>query len=333
MIGSVMRTCMRRRIWLMSAIAFATACATSLPAMSATFPDRPVKILLGYPAGGTTDVVLRQIAQVASKHLGQPVIVENRPGGGSTISLLSTKNAAPDGYTLSISTIAAFTTPIQVESAYDPIRDSTYIIRLTNVTYGVVVRADSPFRTWKDLAQYARAEPGKATYGAPAGPGNTGHVAMTAVSEKDQLDLTLVPYKGSADLQQALLGGQITFATDGSGAFLPQVNGGKERLLAVLTEKRMPLFPDVPSLKELGYAVSLDSPWGLVGPPGMEPSVVKALHDAFKKALDDRAVRAAIVAAGQADLYMGPGDYKRYALEENERQLKLQAKLRLARER
>jgi tripartite-type tricarboxylate transporter receptor subunit TctC len=325
-------TNMRRRSVLTSAIALATVGAT-LPAMSATFPDRPIRILLGYPAGGTTDVILRVIAQVAARHLGQPVLVENRPGGGSTISLLSTKNAAPDGYTLSISTIAAFTTPIQVESAYDAIRDSTYIIRLTNVTYGVVVRTDSPFKTWKDLAQFARTEPGKVTYGAPAGPGNTGHVAMTAVSEKDQLDLTLVPYKGSADLQQALLGGQITFATDGSGAFLPQVNGGKERLLAVLTEKRMPLFPDVPSLKELGYAVSLDSPWGLVGPPGMDPQVVKALHDAFKKALDDRAVRAAIVAAGQTDLYLGPADYKRYAVEENERQLKLQAKLRLARER
>lgn len=300
-------------------------------ASAATFPERPVKILLGFPAGGTTDGILRLIAQAASKHLGQPILIENRPGAGSTISLIGAKNAGSDGYTLSISTIAAFTTPIQVESAYDPIRDSTYIIRLTNVTYGVVVRADSPFKTWKDLVQFAKANPGKVNYGAPAGPGNTGHVAMTAVSERDKVELTLIPYKGSADLQQALLGGQITFATDGSGAFLPQVNGGKERLLAVLTDKRMPLFPDIPSLKELGYAVSLDSPWGLVGPPGMDPQVVKTLHDAFKKALEDREVRAAIIAAGQTELYMGPADYKRYAVEENQRQQKLLTKLGLAR--
>src|SRR3569832_248344 len=188
---------MRLRSLLMFVIALVTA--MSLPAGAATFPNQPIKILLGYPPGGTTDVILRQIAQVASTHLGQPIVIENRPGGGSTISLLAAKNAPPDGYTLAVSTIAAFTTPIQIESAYDPIRDSTYIIRLTNVTYGVVVRADSPFKTWKDLIGFARSEPGKASYGAPAGPGNTGHVAMTAVTEKEKLDLLLVPYKGSAD--------------------------------------------------------------------------------------------------------------------------------------
>lgn len=315
---------------IQAAVAVAAA-APGLPARAASFPDHPIRILLGYPAGGTTDVVLRQIAQAAGKHLGQPVLIENRPGAGSTISLLAAKNAAPDGYTLSISTVAAFTTPIQVESPYDPLRDSTYIVRLTNVTYGVVVPAESPFKTFKDLVEFARAHPGKAFYGAPAGPGNTADVGMSAVAAKEKIDLTLVPFKGSADLQQALLGDQLSFAADGSGAFGPMVRGGKERLLAVFTDKRMPLFPDVPSLKELGYAVSLDSPWGLVGPAGMKPEVVAVLHDAFKKALDEPAVLAAIVAAGQAELYLGPADYRKYAIEENDRQSKIQARLGLAR--
>ncbi|MGJ7546288.1 Bug family tripartite tricarboxylate transporter substrate binding protein [Variovorax sp. LT1R16] len=323
----------RRNLLKIAASCCAIALPSLLPVWAAGFPERPIRILLGYPAGGTTDVILRQIAQAASKHLGQSIIIENRPGGGSTISLLAAKNAAPDGYTLSISTVAAFTTPIQVESTYDPLRDTTYIVGLTNVTYGVVVNADTPFKTFADLVEYAKANPGKATYGAPAGPGNTGHQAMVAVSEKDKLDMTLIPYKGSADLQQALLGNQITFAMDGSGAFGPMVQAGKERLLAVVTEQRMPLFPNVPSLKELGYAVSLDSPWGLVGPPGMDPAIVKVLHGGFKKALDDREVRAAIIAAGQVQRYMDPQEYRRYAIAENDRQKAILTKLGLARKR
>jgi tripartite-type tricarboxylate transporter receptor subunit TctC len=307
---------MKRRDLLLAALPVPAARA-------AGFPDRPIRILLGYPPGGTTDVILRQIANVASRHLGQNVFVENRPGGGSTISLIAAKIAAPVGYTLAVSTVAAFTTPLQVESAYDPLRDATYIVGLTNVTYGVVVRADSPFKTFADLVRYAKANPGKAIYGAPAGPGNTGHQAMSAVAAKDGLDLTLVPYKGSADLQQALLGDQIGFALDGSGGFGPMIRAGRERLLAVATGQRMPLFPDVPSLKELGYPVDLDSPWGLVGPPGMDAAAVAVLHDAFKKALQDREVRAAIVAAGQVERYMNPADYRRYAEAENDRQTRI----------
>ena len=324
---------MQRRTLLKSLIPTVAATSLGLPAKASTFPERPVSILLGYPAGGTTDVILRRIAAAASKHLGQTVVIQNRPGAGSTIALMGAKTSPPDGYTLSISTVAAFTTPIQVESAYDPIRDSTYIIRLTNVTYGVVVPTDSPIKTWKDLVAYMRANPGKVNYGAPAGPGNTADLGMTAVAEKEKVQPMLVPFKGSADLQQALLGGVIPFAADGSGAFGPMVNGGKERVLAVFTDKRMPLFPDVPTLKELGYPVSLDSPWGLVGPAKMDPKIVTILHDAFKKALEDREVRAAIIAAGQDALYLGPADYTRYAIEENERQWKVQTKMGLARKR
>lgn len=319
---------MKRRDLLVAALPLA-----GVGAGAASFPDRPVRILLGYPAGGTTDVILRQIAVVASRHLGQNVFVENRPGGGSTISLIAARNAAPDGYTLAVSTVAAFTTPLQVESAYDPLRDATYIVGLTNVTYGVVVRADSPFKTFADLLRFARAHPGKAIYGAPAGPGNTGHQAMSAVAMKDGLEFTLVPYKGSADLQQALFGDQVTFALDGSGGFGPMIRAGRERLLAVATGQRMPLFPDVPTLKELGYPVDLDSPWGLVGPPGMDPATVARLHEAFRKALQDREVRAAIVAAGQVERYMNPADYRRYAEQENERQTRILTALGLVRKR
>lgn len=324
---------MYRRTVLKTLAAGATAVMMGTSARADRFPERPVRIILGYPAGGTTDLILRTIVQVASRHLGQSIIIENRPGAASLISLIATKNAAPDGYTLSISTVAAFTAPIQIASTYDPLRDSTYIIGLTNVTYGIVVHADSPLMSWADLVQYARTQPGKTTYGAPAGPGNTGHQAMSIVSEKDILDMTMIPYKGSTDLQQALLGRHITFAADGSGGFIPMVHAGRERLLAVLTEERMPLFPNVPSLKELGYPAAFDSPWGLVGPPDMDPRAVAILHDAFKKALEDREVQAAIIAAGQFTRYFDSAAYKQYAIEENERQWRQLGKLGLAQKR
>lgn len=323
---------MQRRTLLKALPALAGAAASvAAPARAAAFPEHPIRILLGFPAGGTTDAILRRIAEEASRVLRQPVLVDNRPGGGSTISLLGTKNAAPDGYTLAVSTTAAFSTPIQFESAYDPIQDSTYIIRLTNVTFGLSVLASSPIKTLHDLLAYARARPGKVSYGVPGGLGNTGHLAVTEIAARERLDLTVVPYKGSADLQQSLLGGFVDFAADGSGGFLPMVNAGKERLLAVLTEKRVPLWPQIPCLKELGYPISFDSPWGLVGPPKMDAKIVGTLHDAFKKALEAPSVAAAIVAAGQSNYYLGPADYTRYAAQESEHQRQLLTKYGFAR--
>ena len=280
------------------------------------FPDRAVKVLVGFPPGGTTDTVMRVLAQAAGAHLGQQVLIDNKPGGGGVISIQAVKAAPPDGYTLGLFTLSVFRSPWQVDAGYDALRDLTYIIGVTNVLFAIVVRADAPWKSWKELSDAARAAPGKLTYGVPAGLGNSGHLVMSEVASRDRLDLTVVPYKGSADCAQALLGGQVNFAVDASGGFGPLVDSGRARLLAVAADERSSRWTDVPTLKELGYDMSIDSPWGIGGPAGMDRALVQTLHDAFRKAMAEKAVTDSIARFGQSVRYMSPDDYSRYAIAE-----------------
>ena len=279
------------------------------------FPNRPIKILVGFPAGGTTDAVVRLMAQSASKTLGQPVIIENRPGAGGAISIVQMAHAAPDGYTLGLITLAVFRSPVTQDAGYDPIKDITYVVRLTNVLFGVVVMSDSPWKTWQDFVAFARSKPNDIAYGVPAGLGNSAHLLMEEVSAHERVSWTVVPFKGSADLVQALVGGHIKLSVDGSGGFGPLVDAGKARLLAVASEERSTRWKETPTLRELGYNVAVDSPWGIGGPKGLPPEVVKKIHDAFKKSLEDSAVLKLIEQFGQGIRYMGPEDYTRNAAE------------------
>ncbi len=323
---------MSRRIVLKS-LALTAAGVTGVSGLQAPtalaqpkFPDRPVKVLVGFPAGGSTDTVMRVLAQAASKHLGQQVVIENRPGASGAISITMTKAAPPDGHTLGLFTLSVFRSPVQTDAGYDPMKDLTYIIRVTNVVFGVVVPATAPWKTWRELLDYGRANPGKITFGVPAGLGNSAHLVMAEVMGFEKLDWTVVPYKGSADTAQALLGGQVSFTVDGSGGFAGLVESGKARLLAVATDDRSVRWPDVPTLRELGYDTSVDSPWGLGGPAGMDRNVIATLHDAFRKALDEPAVRESIARQGQAVRYMGPQDYTAWAAKEYQYQRALLTK-------
>lgn len=280
-----------------------------------TYPARPIKILVGFPAGGTTDVVVRLMAQSASKTLGQPVVIENRPGAAGAISILQMAHAVPDGYTLGLITLAVFRSPVMQDAGYDPIKDISYIIRLTNVLFGVVVMSDSPWKTWQDFIAYAKENPNDIAYGAASGLGNSAHLLMEEVSAHERVKWTAVPFKGSADLTQALIGGHIKLSVDGSGGFGPIVDTGKARLLAVASEERSTRWTNIPTLRELGYNVSVDSPWGIGGPKGLPPEVIKKIHDAFKLSLVDPAVRKLIEKFGQGIRYMGPEDYTRNAID------------------
>ena len=278
------------------------------------FPSKPIRILVGFPAGGTTDAVMRVMAQSASKTLGQSVIIENRSGAGGAISIVQMKNAPPDGYTLGLLTLAVFRSPVMQDAGYDPIKDITYIVRLTNVLFGVAVRSDSPWKTWQDFIAFAKDNPKDIAYGVPAGLGNSAHLLMEEVSGHERLKWTTVPFRGSADLVQALVGGHIQLSVDGSGGFGPLVDAGKARLLAVASEERSTRWKDIPTLRELGYNVAVDSPWGIGGPKGLPSEVVKKVHDAFKQSLEDPAVLKLIEQFGQGKRYMGPEDYTRYAV-------------------
>jgi tripartite-type tricarboxylate transporter receptor subunit TctC len=276
------------------------------------FPARPISIYVAFPAGGPTDQFFRALAESASKTLGQPVIVENKPGAGGTLAPIAAKNAKPDGYVVSQMPLGVFRVPhMQKAPQFDPIKDFTYIINLTGYTFGLVVPAGAPWKSVKDFVEDAKRNPAKIDYGS-TGTGTTPHLVMEEFAQKAGMKLTHVPYKGSADLMQAILGGHIQSASDSTG-WAPHVEAGKLRLLATFGPKRTKRWPDVPTLTELGYDTVSESPFGLGGPAGMDPAVVRTLHDAFKKALEDPKVMALVDRFDQPVVYMNAEDYSKFA--------------------
>jgi len=284
----------------------------TLAAHAQTFPAKPVTLIVPWPAGGSSDLYFRKLGEVAARHLGQPLVIENRPGGsGMNGPATMAKTARPDGYTISQLTISAFRVPHMQKVDWDPISDFTYIIGLAGYTFGVVVKSDSPFKTFNDLLTYARANPGKLSYATP-GTGTSLHLAMEEVASKAGVQFLHVPFKGYADGAIALMGGHVMVQVDSTG-WAKQVDAGAQRLLATLGDKRTRW--GAPTVKELGVDTVSASPFGLVGPKGMPRDVVKTLHDAFKKSLDDPDYLKLLATLDQPAWYQSGEDYARWAAE------------------
>jgi tripartite-type tricarboxylate transporter receptor subunit TctC len=282
--------------------------ALALPAPAANFPTQPVKLIVPWPAGGTTDIVMRGLAESASKHLGQTIVIDNKPGNAGALGpALMVTTAKPDGYTISQLPISVFRQPFLGKSTFDPLTDFTYIVHLTGYTFGVVVRADSPWQSWDDFVAYAKANPGKVTYGTP-GVGTSLHITMEQIGMERGVQWLHVPYKGSAETSRALLSGEVLSVADstGWGSF---VEAGQFRLLVTWGPERTKRFPQVPTLKELGYGIVSDSPYGIAAPKGTPADRVRIIHDAFKKALDEPQNLALLEKYDQATSYLGPEDY------------------------
>jgi tripartite-type tricarboxylate transporter receptor subunit TctC len=307
-----MNTPLSRRLLLASC--GAAALLAPLGASAQAFPNKPVTLVVPWPAGGSTDRHMRALAELASKHLGQNVIVENKPGGGGTIGPgTMAMNAKPDGYTIAQFPLGMLRIPHMQKMPWDPMKDFTYIVGISGYTFGFTVRADSPYKTFKDYIEAARKEPGKIDYGS-TGVGSSPHLLMEELAINAKVQLNHVPFKGNADLQQALLGGHVMAQSDATG-WDKFVDGGQMRLLVTFGEKRTKRWPNVPTAKELGYGVVSQSPYGLVGPKGMDPAVVKVLHDAFKKAMDDPKHLALLDELNQDLWYRSGEDYAKWARE------------------
>ena len=276
------------------------------------FPSRPITLYCAFPAGGPTDQVMRAFAEVAARELKQSVVIENKPGAGGTLAPLALKSARPDGYTLSQIPLGVFRIPhMQKTPQFDPLKDFTYVINLTGYTFGLVVPVNAPWKTLKEYVDDAKKNPGKIDYGS-TGTGTTPHLAMEEFAQKAGIQLTHVPYKGSAELMAAILGGHLMSVSDSTG-WAPQVEAGKLRLLATFGSKRTRRWPDVPTLNELGYDTVSDSPFGIAGPAGMDPATTKMLHDAFKKSLDDPKVLGLLERYDQPVIYMNADEYAKFA--------------------
>ena len=316
---------------LLGTVALIATCI-ALPAAHAqsarNFPEKPIKLVIAFPAGGPTDVTMRQLAENAGKQLGQPVIIENKPGAGGTLPAQALQTAQPDGYTLAQMPLGVFRLPYTTKINWDPVKDISYVINVTGYAFGIVVPADSPLKNWQDFVAYAKANPGKLTYGS-TGTMTSPHLTTELIAQKAGIELQHVPYKGSADLMLATISGQLMAAADSTG-FAQQVAAGKLRVLNTWGEKRLDKFPDAPTLKELGYDMVQNSPFGIGAPRGTPPEVVAKIHDAFKKAMEEPSYVAALAKYDMLPNYMSSADYTRFAQDTFGREKALIEKLGLA---
>ncbi len=318
---------LKRRLWLQGAAGAAALAATGARAQDA-WPTQPVKLMIAFPPGGPTDITMRVLADNASKVLGQQVLIENKPGAGGTLPASLLQQAKPDGHTLAQIPLGVFRLPYTQKMAWNPLTDISYILGITGYAFGVVVPSDSPHQTWAQLVAWAKANPGKLSYGS-TGVLTSPHLTMEDIAQRLDLQFNHIPYKGSADLMQSLLGGQLMAAADSTG-FAPHVASGKLRVLNTWGEKRLAKFPDVPTLKELGIPLVQASPYGLGGPKGMDAALVKRVHDAFKQAMEMPNHVDALAKYDQLLMPMTPQQYLRFAQETSEREGALVTKLGLA---
>lgn len=285
------------------------AAARALAQPPERFPQRPVTLWVPWPAGGATDLTMRLLAELAGRHLGQKVIVENRPGAGGTLVMPVLQQAAPDGHVLAQMPQPVFRAPWVHRLQWDPIRDTTPILQISGVTFGMVVPAASPWRSLDDVFAWARAHPGELSV-ATNGTGTTPHVVLDELFSRRGLAWTHIPYKGTAEQMVAVSSGQVMVGVNSNG-FAPFVDSGRLRLLVTFGEQRTRRWPQVPTLKELGHGIVAQSPYGLAGPRALPPEVVRTLHDAFRLAAHDPAHLAELERYDQDLAYLGPEDYAR----------------------
>ncbi len=286
-------------------------------ASAQNFPARPVALIVPWPAGGTTDIGMRALATATEKHLGQPIVIENRPGGSGTLAPgQMAATAKPDGYTLAQIPITIFRFPFMTKTTFDAARDFTYIVGVSGYTFGVVVKNDASWKTFAELLAEAKASPGKINYGTP-GAGTSLHITMEQIAKRQGIQWTHVPFKGSAETSNAVLGGHVHAVANSSG-WAQLVNGGQLRLLVTWGANRTKNWPMVPTLKETGIDMISNSPFGIAGPKGMDPGVVKILHDAFAKGLREPAYAEAMARLDQELAYLNSADYEKFALEQIE---------------
>ena len=314
---------MQRRHLLQSAAALAVPSLVG----AQTFPSKPIKLIIAFPAGGPTDITMRVLADNTSKILGQPVIVENKPGAGGTLPAQQLQSAAADGYTVAQIPLGVFRLPYTTKMTWDPIKDLAYVLNVTGYAFGLVVPADSPLKSWTHFVGWAKANPGKLSYGS-TGTMTSPHLTMELIAQKLGLELLHVPYKGSADLMQSILGGNIMAAADSTG-FAPQVEAGKLRVLNTWGAERLAKFPDAPTLKELGLGLVQNSPFGIAAPRDTPPAVVKRLHDGFKQAMEMDSYKTALAKYDMQPMYMGSNAYLKFAQETFVREKALVEKLGL----
>ena len=299
-----------RRALCRFALAAGSLTVLAPTSQAADYPDHAIKMVVGFPAGQSTDTSARRIAQSMSETLKQSVFVDNRPGAAGLISHEAVKNAAPDGYTLLMGSTGTLSInpALYKKLPYDPLKDFEPIALVSASPLVLFTAANSPLNNLKDLRALAKARPGKVTYGS-SGSGTTGHIAMEMLKKEAGIDLLHVPYKGSPPMMTDLIGGQVDVAFDTAGSVLPMVKNGRVKVLGVASLKRIPNAPEVPTLAEQGLAGFEAVPWSaMLAPRGTPAPILQRLNEAVTAALKDPAVLEQFTSTGSYALGGSPKD-------------------------
>lgn len=305
---------MRIRTWL------ATGALSLAGTMAqAAWPEGPVTWIVPYPAGGGTDVIARTVASSLEKTLGQTIVVENKPGGGTAIGASAIARAKPDGYTVGTadSGTLAFNPSLYKKLTYDPAK-FTYIGGLARFPLVLAVPANSRFKNVNELIEAARKDPG-ALSASSAGAGSPHHLALERFMQLTKTKIVHVPYKGAAPALQDLIGGQVDLMFGDLGSSLPNIKAGKIKVLAVTVPERLPLLPDVPTMAQEGVGDFVAYAWqGLVGPAALPQDIVEKLDQDLKSTLESGDVRKRVEALGVEIMPMTAKAFKEYSDKERE---------------
>jgi tripartite-type tricarboxylate transporter receptor subunit TctC len=295
------------------AVAVAALVAAAHAAAQA-WPAKPIRLVVPFPPGGAVDFYARVVQQPLSEVLGQTVVIDNKAGASGMVGAEAVAKSPPDGYTLLLGNIAslAINVGIYPKMPYDPLKDFTPIVRTVDVNYVLVVHPSVPAKSVPELIAYAKANPGKLSYGS-AGSGSLPHLGTELFKAQTGTDMVHVPYKGGGPMVTDLLGGSVQVVIGDQANLMPHVQSGKLRALAVATSKRSPNAPDLPTIAETGLAGFDATAWqGLVGPAGMPPDVVRRLNDAFNKVMAMPAVRDKLVGGGLEPVGGTPDQFGRF---------------------
>lgn len=289
--------------------ALAILVATGLAAPTALAQERTTKIVVGFPPGGSADVIARLLADKLRVSLGQNVLVDNKPGAGGRVALNEVKRAAPDGQTLILSPSGALVIQPWLYSnlGYDPVKDFTAISRVSTFDFAVTAGPGAPAGDIKAVLAWMKANPAKANY-ATSGAGTVPHFAGQLLGQAAGVPMTHVAYRGGAPAAQDLIGGQVPLMVDTASETIEHHKSGKVRILAVTGETRNKALPDVPTLRESGINVSADAYFGLYGPAGMAPEVVAKIDRAVAEALRDPVIQEKIYGFGLVPNHAGPAE-------------------------
>jgi putative tricarboxylic transport membrane protein len=294
-----------RNMWKkLFAVLFVLSFIAVMPGQAADFPTKEVQIIIPWAAGGATDLIFRALAATSGRYLGKPVVVVNKPGGGGAVGYTEGMKAAPDGYTLTAAVTPMTILPHQVTTAFT-YKNFEPILNVVSDPSMFLIRSDAPWKSLKEFLDYAKQNPDMITVG-NSGAGGGVHLVALAFEKAAGVKFNHIPFSGGGPSVTALLGGHVNAVSVSPPEGIPQVQAGKLKIIALFAEKRLAMFPDVPTVKEQGINFAMGMWRGLAAPKGTPPDIIKKLHDAFKQGMDDPVLKKNAADMAVNLDYLGP---------------------------